>query len=176
MEWFYAILSIMVMKFVEVFLGLFLTVITDSFQCWCWTDRLLYCDWYHVGYGRKRRGCGYLQLCQSFAVPAHQHGTNWGTAVCLWSTWCFLKRSRSGFHCDTAKWADGGPVEGVSTGDNCWVQKYPEPGWCNKSANSCSLHRNKCPPNYVTKGKKEGFFQGRPYFRHIWDISPQLWY
>lgn len=95
------------------FSGAILTVFTDSFQCWCWADRLLYCDWYHVGYGRKRRGCGYLQLCQSFAVPAHQHGTNWGTAVCLWSPWCFLKCSRSGFHCDTAKWAGGGPVEGM---------------------------------------------------------------
>lgn len=108
-------LSLMVIKFVDVFLGLLLTVFTDSSQCWCWTDRLLYRDRYHVRYGRKRRCCGYLQLCQGFTVPAHQHGTNWGTAVCLWGTWCFLKSMILGQNFTvTLKTAGSGPVEGVS--------------------------------------------------------------
>lgn len=166
----------MVVKIVDVSLGLFLTVFTGYFQCWCWTDRLLYCDRYHVRYGRKRRGCGYLQLCQSFAVSAHQHGTDWGTAVCLWSTWSFLKCSRSEFHCNSEKSRQWPYREGTSTGDHCSVWKHPEAGWCNKSASSCSLHRSKCLPNLVTEGKKEGLFQGRPYIRQVWDVSPQLWY
>lgn len=86
-------------NFIGVFMELFLTVFTVPLQCWCWTHRLLYCDWYHARHGRKGRRCGYLQLCQSITVPSHQHGTDRGIVVFLQSTWCFLKYAWSEFHC-----------------------------------------------------------------------------
>lgn len=37
-------------------------------QCWCWQNRVLHCYWHHARYGRKRRRCRHIQLCERASV------------------------------------------------------------------------------------------------------------